>query len=271
LSETKFLNLGIQDSIATIGNDIPPDLVGGEPFPFHLWLLAANESQLRPSSSLFLEISSLGNCAELKSVGSKEDEASKKFGSKVSPIISGGDAEANSTIWARTSLWGRNSCQLDIAVNSAKGILVRRHLLLAIKPFWVPTLVVCLLGCFIQYALAGLIHFVEKKPVHLRWEGIRHTLAKGVLAFILGYGLNHFEIVKFGGTNNNSLLGYGIFSFLVGFWRIKPLWEILQQLSGASSGSGRGNTLAHEIYNRVFRKVPERIVLGGSVHTALGR
>jgi hypothetical protein len=252
LSDSKFLDLGLLESISNIGNDMPSDLVGGRSSSFHLWLSAANGSQLRPSSTVFVEVSSLDNCAELKAVGPKEEESSKKFGFKAPATILGGDIEANSVIWVRSSLWSQSSCQLEVAVNSSKGNLTRRRLLLSIKPDFKPAILFCFLGCILQYVVAGLVKIVflarTKKPVDLgtifvgsNGVEIIETLLKGCLAFGLAFVLNTTQLVRFGGANNNSLLGYGTFSFLIGFWQLQPLWEAIRQLSGSSEGSERGS------------------------------
>jgi hypothetical protein len=89
----------------------------------------------------------------------------------------------------RLNYLGKNSCQVNIAVSSAKGILARPHISLAVKPLWWTSFLVCLLGCIIQYFLAWLLDIEETQPGVPLW-GWKATVGKGVLAFIFAFVLS---------------------------------------------------------------------------------
>lgn len=242
LGDAQVLDFGLIKSIARIGSDAPKEFKAGEARPVHFWLEDSAGARVKPTSTVFIEISKSTDCAGLKAVPTDVDPKTRQFGDGASTNIPEWRNEALDAIWIAPYHWNQGSCQLDLLLTSAGQPIFRSTLVVPTSPDYGTALIACLLGGVVQYLLASLVQIVllarSKSQVNFyqifvgpNGVEIIETLLKALLAYLLAYILNTTELVQFKGAGNNSLLGFGTFAFLLGFWQLKPLWDAIRNLS----------------------------------------
>ena len=244
LTAVRALDFGLWATVTAVGYETN-ELIGGESRALHVWLEDGSGSKIKVTSPIQVEMSSSDGCVELKTVNRTEKSDAKNFGTATSTTIKGWQVQSEGEIWIRPVLWTAGVCDIQVVLQSAGIAMWSKKLHLRVKPNYLPAFLMSCAGAGIQYLLAALMRIAAAarggKRISLRdnfvgSNGVEiiETLLKGSFAFVLAFFLNTMELIQFKGADKSSLLGFGVFGFLIGFWQLPALWEVFRKFSSAT-------------------------------------
>jgi hypothetical protein len=258
-AKSRFVNLGLSAAVSSLGSEGATDLlVSGQTRRVVFWLEDRNGQPLKPASGIQIRVLSADHCVDMKTVSWGGDPDAVPFSfAPFSAILDTAHPRMTQALYVHAPLWSAGKCALLVNLNAGDDQFDRpMSVTLNVQPHFVVVLSMCCLGALIQFLFAATIRLaaLSKSPTpgsgsvtslifgRNGWQ-LLEVFAKGLAACVFALMLEKTNLFHFGSIDTTSLLSYGVFGFLIGFWSVDKIVARLRNIAHAGGAAGNRVTM----------------------------
>ena len=245
--KSRFVNLGLLNDLQALHNEGASDPISsGDTRPVSFWLEDRDGHPIGPSSGIRISVVPLERCVDVKAVtDGTAPETIPYSGPVFKATLDASHPRMTQALYIHAPFWSAGRCILRVTLSAGDDDFGHpESVAVSVRPHMLVVFVMCLLGTFVQFLFAGAVRLVatSKAPTsEPLWQTVfgrngwrlLEVFVKALAAWIFANLLEVSTLFHFCSVDGSSLLTFGVFGFLVGFWSIQ---KVVAKLRGMAHG-----------------------------------